>query len=41
MKIEESKRNFKINVNNIFEELKDVESVIGNPKYGMVIETIS
>ena len=41
LKIEESKRNFAINVKNIFEELKDVESVTGHPKYGAVVETIS
>ena len=41
LKIEESKRNFSINVKNLFEELKDVDSVTGHPKYNAVIETIS
>ena len=41
LKIEESIRNFAMNVKKIFEELKDVESVTGHPKYGAVVETIS
>ena len=41
LKIEESKRNFAMNVKNLFEELKDVDSVTGNPKYNLVVETIS
>ena len=41
LKIEESKRNFAINVKNLFDELKDVDSVTGHPKYNMVIETIT
>jgi hypothetical protein len=39
--IEESKRIFSINVKNIFEELKDVESITGNPRYGMVVKEIN
>ena len=41
LKIEESKRNFSINVKNLFDELKDVDSVTGNPRYNAVVETIS
>ena len=41
LKIEESKRFFSINVKNIFEELKDVESITGNPKYGSVVTEIN
>ncbi len=41
LRIEESKRNFSINVKNIFEELKDVESVTGHPKYNQVVEEIN
>ena len=40
LRIEESKRNFSINVKNLFEELKNVESITGNPRYNMVIEEI-
>jgi hypothetical protein len=39
--IEESKRIFSINVKNIFEELKDVESITGNARYGMVVKEIN
>ena len=41
LKIEESKRFFSINVKNIFDELKDVESITGNPRYDMVVEEIN
>ena len=41
LSIEESKRIFSINVKNIFEELKDVESITGNARYGMVVEEIN
>ena len=41
LKIEESKRNFSINVKNIFEALKDVESVTGNPRYNLVVIEIN
>ena len=41
LKIEESKRFFSINVKNIFEELKDVESVTGNPRYENVVKEIN
>ena len=41
LRIEESKRNFSINVKNIFEELKDIESVTGHPKYNQVVEEIN
>ena len=41
LKIEESKRNFSINVKNLFDELKDVDSVTGNPRYNAVVETIT
>ena len=41
LRIEESKRNFSINVKKIFEELKDVESVTGNPRYNLVVEEIN
>ena len=41
LRIEESKRNFSINVKKIFEELKDVESVTGNPRYNSVVEEIN
>ena len=41
LKIEESKRNFSINVKKIFEELKEVESVVTNPKYNSVVEEIN
>ena len=41
LKIEESKRNFSINVKKIFEELKDVESVVNNPRYNSVVEEIN
>ena len=41
LKIEESKRNFSINVKNIFDELKDVDSITGNPRYGAVVEEIN
>ena len=39
--LEEFKRYFSINVKNIFEELKDVESITGNARYGMVVEEIN
>ena len=39
--IEESKRIFSVNVKNIFEELKDVESITGNARYGMVVKEIN
>jgi hypothetical protein len=41
LRIEESKRNFSINVKNIFEELKDVESITGNPRYDNVVAEIN
>ncbi len=41
LRIEESKRNFSINVKNIFEKLKDVESITGNPRYDMVVQEIN
>ena len=41
LKIEESKRFFSINVKNIFEELKDVESITGNPRYDNVVKEIN
>ena len=40
LKIEESKRNFSINVKNLFDELKDVESITTHPKYNSVVEEI-
>ena len=40
LRIEESKRNFSINVKNLFEELKDVDTVTGNPRYNMVVDEI-
>ena len=40
LRIEESKRNFSINVKNLFEELKDVESITGDPRYNSVLEEI-
>ena len=40
LRIEESKRNFSINVKNLFDELKEVESVTGHPKYNAVVEEI-
>ena len=41
LKIEESKRIFSVNVKNLFDELKDVESITGNPRYDNVIEEIN
>ena len=41
LKIEESKRFFSINVKKIFEELNDVESITGNPRYNMVVTEIN
>ena len=41
LRIEESKRNFSINVKKIFEELKDVDSITGNPRYNIVVEEIN
>ena len=41
LRIEESKRNFSINVKRIFEELKDVDSITGNPRYNIVVEEIN
>ena len=41
LRIEESKKNFSINVKKLFEELKDIESIIGNPQYGTIIEAIN
>ena len=41
LRIEESKRIFSVNVKNIFEELKDVESITGNPRYDMVVLEIN
>ena len=41
LKIEESKRIFSINVKNIFDLLKDVESLTGNPRYDMVVQEIN
>ena len=41
LRIEESKRFFSINVKNIFEELKDVESITGNPRYDNVVKEIN
>ena len=40
LRIEESKKNFSINVKNLFEELKDVDSVTENPRYNAVVEEI-
>ena len=40
LRIEESKRNFSINVKNLFEELKDVDSITGDPRYNSVLEEI-
>ena len=40
LRIEESKRNFSINVKYLFEELKDVDTVTGHPKYNMVVDEI-
>ena len=41
LRIEESKRNFSINVKKIFEELKDIDSITGNPRYNLVVEEIN
>ncbi len=41
LKIEESKRFFSINVKNIFDELKEVESIISNPNYNSVVKEIN
>lgn len=41
LRIEESIRNFALNVRNIFDELKDVESITRNPDYNKVVVTIS
>ena len=41
LKIEESKRIFSVNVKNIFEQLKEVESITGNPRYDMVVLEIN
>ena len=41
LRIEESKRIFSVNVKNIFEELKDVESITGNPRYDNVVVEIN
>ena len=41
LRIEESKRNFSTNVKKIFEELKDVDSITGNPRYNLVVEEIN
>ena len=41
LRIEESKRNFSINVKKIFEELKDVDSITGNPRYNLVVQEIN
>jgi len=41
LKIEQSKRFFSLNVKNIFEELKDVESITGNPRYDNVVIEIN
>ena len=41
LKIEESKRNFSINVKNLFEELKDVDSVTGHQRYNQVVDEIN
>ena len=40
LRIEESKKNFSVNVKNLFEELKDVDSITGDPRYNSVIEEI-
>ena len=41
LRIEESKRFFSHNVKNIFDELKEVESITGNPRYDNVVEEIN
>ena len=41
LRIEESKHIFSVNVKSIFEELKDVESITGNSKYGLVVTEIN
>jgi len=41
LKIEESKKFFSVNVKNIFDELKDVESITGNPRYDSVVQEIN
>ena len=41
LRIEESKRNFSTNVKKIFEELKDVDSITGNPRYNLVVQEIN
>ena len=41
IKIEESKKNFSVNVKKIFEEVKDVQSITGNPRYDMVVQEIN
>jgi hypothetical protein len=41
LRIEESKRNFSINVKNILDELKDIDSITGHPKYSAVVEEIN
>ena len=39
--IEDSKRNFSINVKNIFDEVKDVQTITGNARYGAVVSEIN
>ena len=41
LKIEDSKRIFSYNVKNLFDELKDVESITGNPRYDNVVVEIN
>jgi hypothetical protein len=41
LRIEESKRFFSHNVKNIFDELKEVESITGNPRYDNVVQEIN
>ena len=41
IKIEESKKNFSVNVKKIFDEVKDVQSITGNPRYDMVVQEIN
>ena len=41
IKIEDSKKNFSVNVKKIFEEVKEVQSITGNTKYDMVVQEIN
>ena len=41
LKLDESKKNYALNVKNLFEELKGVKSVTDDPQYNMIVEKIN